>query len=57
MEEHLLTPGDVRDVTFDVHGIFRKNYDADQVDEFLESVRMTLDVLGAEVVRLQGARL
>jgi len=57
MEGNLLTPGDVRDVTFDVHGIFRKNYDADQVDEFLERVRTTLDVLGAEVVRLQGERI
>jgi DivIVA domain-containing protein len=41
----LLTPNDVRDKTFTTHR-FREGYDMDEVDAFLDQVRVTIETIG-----------
>jgi len=56
MEGNLLTERDVHEAEFDLHGIFRKNYDATQVDEFLDRVEATLHAIGVGL-RKQGIEI
>ena len=53
MEGNLLTPGDVRDATFDMTPLFHRGYDPDQVDELLDRVRDTINRLAKTLETLQ----
>lgn len=48
----LLTPNDVRDCELSVHK-FCEGYDVDEVDDLLDSVAFTHEVLASMVVKLQ----
>lgn len=47
----LLTPKDIDDKNFQIIGLFHHGYDMNQVDDFLESVKLTIKVLSQEVLK------
>lgn len=51
----LLTPNDVRDKTFTTHR-FREGYDMDEVDDYLDHVRDTINRLTKTLKTLQKAQ-
>lgn len=51
----LLTPNDVRDKTFTTHR-FREGYDMNEVDDYLDHVRDTINRLAKTLETLQKAQ-
>ena len=49
----LLTPNDVRTCEISTHRL-REGYDTNEVDEILDSVADTMNVLAAEIFRLRS---
>ena len=49
----LLTPNEIRTCEIGTHRL-REGYDTNEVDEILDSVADTMDVLAAEIFRLRS---
>lgn len=49
MEGNLLSPGDVRDATFDMTPLFHRGYDTEQVDMTLDALERTISRLATTI--------
>ena len=48
----LVTPKDIENKKFRIAGFFKRGYDVDEVDNFLDDVAVTIDALGKQLVNV-----
>lgn len=48
----LVTPKDIENKKFRIAGLFKRGYDVDEVDSFLDDVAVTIDALGQQLVNV-----